>query len=436
MAEALPVYAYPFSGNANDISEFPAFIANSAATLKGMCPNLKYMVCDSAGATYKAASACREAGLHLITRLPDSTTAVQEAFKKAKNGQVEWKELVLSGGDDKEDKVIVQVAEVGPHALKSRKKCGKKAIEGKMLLVNAESMRSKKTETVNHKADRELKKASAELNAFVTMCHPDAIKLVDKVRARLKFCTISHVEVVAEPRYNKRGRPKKGAKPDSMEYHVKAELERDETAIMEAIDQELLYVLWTTDPDATSWTIYGNYHHQADVEGGWKSIKDPLRFANSFYVKSAKRMAAYSIMETLALLVRRLVSNNIRDIITRLRLKLPRLSHNRPTRSPHWSTIELGFKLAGLYFDLERNELRANDDEYFEPPVALQILDEALDEVAKLFDSRHLSQYVEAIQRGHANFRAFIARLTKGDPVCYKSPLRQPARMQSEKNTC
>lgn len=100
MAEALPVYAYPFSGNANDISEFPAFIANSAAMLKGLCPNLNYMVCDSSGATYKAASACREAGLHLITRLPDSTTAVQEAFKKAKNGQVKWKELVMSGGDE------------------------------------------------------------------------------------------------------------------------------------------------------------------------------------------------------------------------------------------------------------------------------------------------------------------------------------------------
>lgn len=419
-AMPVPICAYPFSGNGNDIAQFPEFIANAAPRIKEACPNMTFLVCDSAGATYKAVKACLEAGLHQITRLTDSTTSARLAFKKAAEGQVQWQEIVAKGDEGQEDQVIVKVAEVGTHVFKGHKKKGETDIAGKMLLVNTEAMRGKKTETINHRAEKEQRKAAADINAIAAECLPDAQRDLKNVVNNLKFCTLSQVEFYEEHRYCKRGRPKKDAEPEKTEYRVRAVVERNESAIQDAIEQELLYVLWTSDMDASPLTIYSKYHQQADVEGCWKSLKDPSQFANTFYVKTAKHIAAYTIVMSLALLAQRLAMNSIRKIVEARKQAMPRLSHSNPTLTPAWTTLRVGFQLAGIHLHMERKVVIVTG---FVDSV-LELIEHAHHEVTKIFDTEYLSQYVEPIQKGYTKFLQWLSKLAERAPMSWKSLIR------------
>lgn len=429
-AMPMPICAYPFSGSKNDIAQFPEFIATAAPRIKEACPNMRHLVCDSAGATYKSVRACLDAGLHLITRLPDSTTSARLALNKAAEGQVQWQELVSKGDDGQEDKVIVKVAEVGIHVFKGRKKKGEADIAGKMLLVNAESMRGKKTETINHKADKEQKKATAEINAIAAACLPDAQREVNKIVKGLKFCTLSQVEFYEAKRYKQRGRPKKGATPTDTDFRVKAVVERNEEAIQSAIEQELLYVLWTSDADVSPLMMYCKYHQQADVEGCWKGLKDPSRFANTFFVKTAKHIAAYAILMSLALLAQRLAMNSIRKLVEDHKLAMPRLSHSNPTLTPAWETIKALFGLAGLQFNTGSKTVVASGY----AAQVIELIRQAPHEVSKLFDSEYLGQYVDAITKGSTKFLIWVAKLAKQAPASCKSLIKRHEEWMLQKN--
>lgn len=421
---AVPAAAYSYSGHINDISSFPEFVTNCGPRLKRLCQNLEYGVCDSAGATFKTAKAIQDLGLKLITRLPDGNKSSKQAYQKAKDGDLEWQLFDLSCDEAGDDPVTVNVAKVGTHTFKNRQNKGEPGITGQLLLVDAEPMRTLKTQTVNHNADKELKHITAELNGIATACLPDAQKQVDKVLKGLKYCTVSQVEYHEELHYNKKGRPKKGAQPNCSEFHVTAVVERNDKAIAEAIDQELRYVLWCSDIDADPWTIYSNYHQQSDVEGCWRSLKDPLGFIGSFNVKKTKHMAALSALMVLALLIQRLTLIKFRQFCQQSGLAVPRVSSNRPTLTPSWTTVQRAFNLAGISYDLVGLSVSAPKNSL--SSLAFRFLEQSSKWIRGMYCAQNLNQYVDAIKRSHVKFRAWLDKLTKQEPECWNSVNRRP----------
>lgn len=429
---AVPVVAYPYSGHINDISSFPEFVTNCGPRLMQLCQNLKYGVCDSAGATFKTAKAIQDLGLNLITRLPDGNKSSKQAFQKAKDGVLEWQVFDLSCDEAEDDPVTVNVAKVGTHTFKNRQNKGEPGITGQLLLVDAEPMRQLKTQTVNHNADKELKRITAELNSIATACLPDAKKLVDKVLKGLKYCTVSQVEYHEELHYNKKGRPKKGAQPDCSEFHVTAVVERNDKAIAEAIDQELRYVLWCSDADADPWTIYSNYHQQSDVEGCWKSLKDPMGVIGSFNVKKTKHMAALSVLMVLALLIQRLTLIKFRQFLKQNSLAIPRLSSNRPTTTPSWTTVQRAFNLAGISYDLVGQSVSAPRNPL--SSLASSFLEQSSKWIRGMYCAKNLNQYAAAIKRSHGKFLTWLDKLNKQEPECWNSVNRRPRPKGGQEN--
>lgn len=418
---ALPVFQQVISGNINDLSSFAGFAEDSLPKIKNYVPNLCYMVGDCAAATFNTAYFCKQMKVDLITRLPDSLAAVKRVFAKADEGNVTWQTFELKAATEHKPAETIMLADVGSYAFANRKDKSMLPVEGKMFLVHAESMRELKTATVMRRANKEKEHIQTKLSAIAAACEKDVHKDVAAIKKSAKFCSIGDAYTIqSRAKYGKRGRPGHSAVPEEIELYVEDyEVELNTKAIEQAIEHELKYVLWCGDLNLAPQQVYLYYHQQADVENGWRSLKDPLCFADSFYLKSAKRIVALCTLLSLALLVQRIVLNAFRAYLKSSGQAVPRASHNRPTQSPAWSTLVDGFTLTGFSFNCEQHRVEVALPDSFAVGFILQ----ADPEIKKMFDASHINLYIESIQRGYHKFLAKQAELASNISVLWKSPI-------------
>ena len=82
------------------------------------------------------------------------------------------------------------------------------------------------------------------------------------------------------------------------------------------------------------------------VEAGFRFFKDPLFFADAFFLKSARRIMALTMMMGLALLVYALAEEELRRTLKTLKESLPN-QKKRPTSRP---TMRWIFQLMEFIF--------------------------------------------------------------------------------------
>lgn len=434
---ALPVFQHPTTGSTNDVKSFAYDAEHSLPKIQEYLPNLKYFVGDCAAASFLTAFFCQLVGISLITRLPDNLSVVRTAFDNAYDGKIEWRSFEITPATDTEPAVMVQLAEVGDYSFTNRNGVEHNgeicpSVDGKMILVRAEAMREQKTATIKRRAEQERNKLLTKLAGIATACKPDVTKAVDKLKSSAKYCIIDDKYTTKKrAKYAKRGRPRKGVKPAATEYYVSGyKVYLDMDAINKAIEQELMYMLWCEDKSLEPQKVYLYYHQQANVEGGWRSLKDQRFFVDSFYVRSSKRIAGLCTALSLALLAQRLVLNDIRAYLALSNMAVPRASHNRPTQSPAWGTVCDAFTATDISFNFDTQSVDAAITDGF----AVGFIMQAEPEIQKLFSADHLSRYAEAIQSGYAKFIAKQKALTRGKPVVWISDIHKPDLREVTKN--
>ena len=135
-------------------------------------------------------------------------------------------------------------------------------------------------------------------------------------------------------------------------------------------------------------------------------------------------MAALSALMVLALLIQRLTLIKFRQFCQQSGLAVPRVSSNRPTLTPSWTTVQRAFNLAGISYDLVGLSVSAPKNSL--SSLAFRFLEQSSKWIRGMYCAQNLNQYVDAIKRSHVKFRAWLDKLTKQEPECWNSVNRRP----------
>ena len=214
-------------------------------------------------------------------------------------------------------------------------------------------------------------KALQELGAHPFACEADALDAAKALDKKLKYHTLTNLEVRLKPYYDQPGRPRKGDAPTGYTYQVQATLALDEPAVQAQRNQAGRFVLATNLLEDKLWsndTVLQEYKNQQSCERGFRFLKDPLFFASRVFVKLPQRVAALAMIMGLCLLVYTIGQRQLRQALARAESTIPNQrgkQTERPTlrwvmqcfQSVHLIWVE-GRKWAIKLNDVQRHILR------------------------------------------------------------------------------
>ncbi len=204
--------------------------------------------------------------------------------------------------------------------------------------------RRKKIEKAVRRDEAAVRATLDALSRKAFACEPDARRAAEEVSARYHQVDVT-VEAVASYR---RGRPRKdGSRAVARtDYHVRAEVRPDDTAIERVKEAAGCFVLLTSVPPdrKNGKELLSIYKEQDGIEKNFGFLKDP-RVVNDLFLKSPERIEALGLVLVLALLMDRLMQREMRKRLAAVESTLKGWK-GRPTRKP--TTCMLRSKLAGL----------------------------------------------------------------------------------------
>lgn len=155
-------------------------------------------------------------------------------------------------------------------------------------------------------------------------CEADARRHLDKLCKQLKLADTHELHIVTTPHFSGRGRPRKGAVPDRLTYHISGELCFAQEMFDQAVDRKAFFVLATNTLDEQAYPaelILERYKGQHQVEKGFRFMKNPEFFTCSLNLKKPERLMALMMVMTVCLLVYAALERQIR---------LNLAAHNQP----------------------------------------------------------------------------------------------------------
>ena len=152
--------------------------------------------------------------------------------------------------------------------------------------------------------------------------------------------------MIEHKHYACKGRPTSGSPIKAIAWQMHAQVRPDHERIAFRKQQEACFVLGTNidanqlrDPE-----VIHAYKAQAQVEGGFRFLKDPLFFVSSLFVKKPCRIQGLLMVMTLALLVYSVTQRRLRQQLARQNETIPN-QINQPTERP---TLRWVFQRAQL----------------------------------------------------------------------------------------
>jgi transposase len=290
----VPLFCQALDGNASDKVSLVAVAEALAEQLRTEDEDTPIFVADSG--LYSATNSARlsRAGVRWISRVPDTSKEAKAALAVAEATWQRDRELFWAPAPQVpagERWVVVRTAqgEQGARATLTR--------QVKQALVQWEK-------TLWHLSNQRF------------ACVPDARAALAQ---QLKTCPAwLQVESVLDlqPKHRRRGRPRKDASPDHVEWQVLTTLSVDEAAVAREARRKAAFVVATNvlDPAQLSdHELIHTYKDQHSVERGFAFLKDPLFLAPSVFVKKSERIVALSLVMVLCLLVYRLAEHRLRE---------------------------------------------------------------------------------------------------------------------------
>jgi transposase len=295
----IPVLMQPLSGNSSDPQAFGQAIhahINQLRTTYGATS----VVAD--GAFYSDANLDQlaQTAIKWITRVPATVSDAQVALAQA-------------------DPSVMAPLQAGYRDRELTSRYG--GVEQRWVLLYSEARQPQAQRT----ADRQLRQQTdTEVNALTTLCRTTFACEADARQALLAFAQdlqgtfLATSTVRATPRYDKRGRPKKGVQPDQMVYHIDGALASSLAPRQAIIDQHSCFILAPNELDATQLTpqeLLAGYKGQVHAERGFRFLKDPNFLASALYLKKPARIMALLMVMTVCLLVYAALEYRIRQAL-------------------------------------------------------------------------------------------------------------------------
>ncbi|WAJ69367.1 IS1634 family transposase [Catenovulum adriaticum] len=211
-------------------------------------------------------------------------------------------------------------------------------IEQRWLVVysNAAKARAQKSiEGLVAKERKALDKALFHLQAQRFACETDAQSALAVLDKKQKYHSLSIAECNAHNQYEGKGRPKKDAVVQSVQWQLIGQVTEDKAAQQNYVEQKSCFVLATNacETELSDECVFERYKAQSHVERGFRFLKDPLFFVSSLFIKKPSRIDALLMIMTLSLLVYSIGQRRLRANMAKAQVTIPN-QINKPISNP------------------------------------------------------------------------------------------------------
>lgn len=311
----VPFVSKSWDGNTSDTQIFQERAEVLLATFKAS-PTPRYLVADSK--LYSEDNAVNLTKLGFITRIPNTLKLVSQVITQALKWDT-WRHLDETTG--------YQRIELCHYGMAQR-----------WLVVVSQAALERAKASVTKACQREAEAIAKQLfhlqaKRFET---PEAAHVALAALAkRWKYHQVEASPLTEHKRYACKGRPTPSTPLQAITWQIQAQVRPDQEAIGAQQQYKACFVVGTniavsqlSDPE-----VLAAYKGQAQAEGGFRFLKDPLFFVSSLFVKKPCRLQGLLMVMTLALLVYAVTQRRLRQQLARHNETVPN-QINQPTGRP------------------------------------------------------------------------------------------------------
>jgi transposase len=312
----VPLLSKSWDGNTSDIQVFQERAQALMETLKNS-PSPRYLVADSK--LYHEGNATNLKSLGFITRIPQTLKIVSQVIRQALAMDT-WHRL-----DEQTGYQRLELCHFG--------------IEQRWLVVQSQAAAWRAESTLSKAQHREHETIEQQLfhlqaKRFETsQLAQEALAALSK---KWKYHQVESSHLLEHRRYATKGRPTSNTPIKATEWQLQARVRPDVERLQQAKQYHACFVLGSNIEveQLSDAEVIAGYKGQAQAEGGFRFLKDPLFFVSSLFVKKPSRIQGLLMVMTLALLVYAVAQRRLRQELARQNETIPnQINHptNRPT---------------------------------------------------------------------------------------------------------
>ena len=311
----VPVVSKSWDGHTSDTQVFQKRAEALMRAFKDT-PSPRYLVADAK--LYCADNAVHLAQLGFITRVPATLKLVSQVITQALQSDT-WQSF--------DDNTCYQSLALCHYGMAQR-----------WLVVSSQAAYARAEATLNHATQREHEAITKQLFHLQAQrfCAPEAAQAALAAVAKgWKYHQLESSHLTEHKRYAGKGRPTATTPLKAIEWQIQAQVLADDKARERDKQAKACYVLGTNiaASELSDTEVIVAYKGQAQVEGGFRFLKDPLFFVSSLFVKKPNRIEGLLMVMTLALLVYSVAQRRLRKQLAENHETVPN-QINQPTPSP------------------------------------------------------------------------------------------------------
>jgi len=295
----VPFVSKSWDGNTSDTHIFQER-AQALMTTFQTSPTPRYLVADSK--LYNEDNAANLQALGFITRIPNTLKLVSQVITQALKWDT-WQPL--------EAGTRYQRVELCHYKMAQR-----------WLVVWSQAARERAEATVTKAQQREaeaIDKQLFHLQAQRFEAPQAATAALAALAKPWRYHQVDTYSLVEHKRYACKGRPTSTTPLKAVEWQILGQVQPDEGQLAYLKQSQACFVLGT-NIDASQLSdleVIQAYKSQAQAEGGFRFLKDPLFFVSSLFVKKPSRIQGLLTVMTFALLVYSVTQRRLRQHLVR-----------------------------------------------------------------------------------------------------------------------
>ena len=311
----VPFVSKSWDGNASDTAIFQERAAALLTTLQ-RSPTPRYLVADSK--LYNEDNAANLLTLGFITRIPNTLNLVAQVITQALRWDT-WQRLDAT--------TRYQRVELCHYGMAQR-----------WLVVSSEAAGQRAEATVNKAQQREaeaIEKQLFHLQAKRFETPEAATAALDTLARTWHYHQIDTYRLLDHKRYACKGRPTPTTPLKAITWQMHAQVRPHDEQMKQRKQQKACFVVGT-NIDASQLSdaeVIRAYKGQAQAEGGFRFLKDPLFFVSSLFVKKPSRIQGLLMVMTGALLVYSVAQRRLRQQLLHQNKTVPN-QIRQPTQRP------------------------------------------------------------------------------------------------------
>jgi transposase len=347
----VPLLSQSWDGNTSDIEVLQERAQALMETLTNS-PSPRYLVAD--GTLSHEDNAANLQSLGCITRIPQTLTIVSQVIRQALKMDT-WQRLDAQTGSQR-----LELCHFGR--------------EQRWLVVQSQAA-AWRAEVTLSKAQQRAHEAIEQPLFHVQAKRFETPQLAQEALAALgtkwKYHQVASSHLLEHKRYATKGRPTPKTPIKATEWQLQARVRPDVERLQQAKQSHACFVLGSNieAEQLSDAEVMAGDKGQAQAEGGFRFLKDPLFFVSSLFVKKPSRIQGLLMVMTLALLVYAVAQRRLRRELVRQNETIPhQINHptNRPTLRWVFQVLEgierVRVKVAGQVQELITglNEVKIN----------------------------------------------------------------------------